>query len=147
MSSYYNNITTSFDLSTSNCRTAKNSTSMSSDSDSDSFADFSSFESGDDTLELPSFGCIFQTNDMLIKYAQEWGIEAGYPLIILRSTRDKTGKKDRVYLRCDRGGKPKPNQEVTRLIDCKFQLAGHRKDEGWILSVDQSKGKFIILLY
>ena len=134
---YYYNIAT-FDLSTSNCRTAKNSTSMSSDSDpnsfadfsssdsdSDSFADFSSSEGGDDTLELPSFGHVFQTDDMLVKYAQDWGIEASYPLIILRSTRDKAGEKDRVYLRCDRGGKPKPGQEVTRLIDCKFQLAGH----------------------
>jgi hypothetical protein len=73
---------------------------MSSDSDSNSFADFDS--SGDDTLELPSFGRIFQTDDELVKYTQDWGIEAGYPLIILRSTRDrKTGEKDRVYLRCD----------------------------------------------
>jgi len=121
---------------------------MSSDSDSNSFADFNSSNSGDDTSELPSFGHIFQTEDEIVKYAQNWGIEAGYPLIILRSTRDRnTGQKDRIYLRCDRGGKPKPGQEVTRLIDCKFQLAGHRKDEGWILSVDQSKGKFIVLLY
>jgi hypothetical protein len=120
---------------------------MSSNSDSDSFADFNGFESDNDPLKLPSFGRIFRTDDELVKYAQDWGIEAGYPLIILRSTRDKTGKKDRVYLRCDRGGKPKSGQEVTRLIDCKFQLAGHRKDEGWILSVDQSKGKFTILLY
>jgi len=123
---------------------------MSSNSDSDSFADFNSSESGNDTPELPSFGRIFQTDDELIKYAQEWGIEAGYPLVILRSTRDrKTGEKDRVYLRCDRGSKPKPGYETTRLIDCKFQLAGHRKDNSWILSVDQSKGKLLytILLY
>ena len=117
---------------------------MSSSSDSDSFADFSSLEGSNDTSELPSFGYIFQTDDKLVKYTQDQGIEAGYPFIILCSTRDKTGKKDRVYLRCDRGGKPKPGQEVTRLIDCKFQLAGHRKDEGWILLVDRSKGKFII---
>ena len=98
---------------------------MSSSSDSDSFADISSLEDSNDTSELPSFGYIFQTDDKLVKYAQDQGIEAGYPLIILYSTRDKTGKKDRVYLRCDRGSKPKPSQEVTRLIDCKFQLAGH----------------------
>jgi hypothetical protein len=124
---------------------------MSSSSNSNLFVNFNSSNDNtlecNDALELPSFGRIFQTEDELVKYAQDWGIEASYPLIILRSTRDKTGKKDRVYLRCDRGGKPKSGQEVTRLIDCKFQLAGHRKDEGWILSVDQSKGKFIILLY
>jgi hypothetical protein len=72
---------------------------MSSNSDSDSFANFNSSESGDDALELPSFGYIFQTDDELVKYAQDWGIEAGYPLIILRSTRDKkTNEKNRVYL-------------------------------------------------
>jgi hypothetical protein len=71
---------------------------MSSNSDSNSFADFNGFESDDDTPELPSFGRIFQTDDELVKYVQDWGIEAGYPLIILRSTRDKMGKKDRVYL-------------------------------------------------
>ena len=75
---------------------------MSSNSDSDSFADFSSSESSDDTLKLPSFGRIFQTDDELVKYAQDWGIEAGYPLVILRSTRDRnTSQKDRVYLQCD----------------------------------------------
>jgi hypothetical protein len=111
--------------------------SMSSNSDSDSFADFNNSKSGDDTSELSSFGHIFQTEDELIKYTQDWGIEAGYPLVILRSTRDRnTGQKDQVYLQCDQGGKPKPSYEATRLIDCKFQLAGHQKDEGWILSVD-----------
>ena len=93
---------------------------MSSDSDSDSFADFSGSESDNDASDLPSFGCIFQTDNELVKYAQDWGIEAGYPLIILRSTRDKTGKNNRVYLRCDRGSKPKSGQEVTRLINYKF---------------------------
>ena len=125
---------------------------MSSNSDSNSFANFDSSDDDtserNDASELPSFGRIFQTDDELVKYAQDWGIEAGYPLIILRSTRDrKTGEKDRVYLRCDRGGKPKPGHEVTRLIDCKFQLAGHRRDEGWILSVDESKCKYKLSYY
>jgi hypothetical protein len=72
---------------------------MSSNNDSDSFADFNSSESGDDTSELPSFGRIFRTEDELVKYAQDWGIKASYPLVILRSTRDRnTGQKDRVYL-------------------------------------------------
>ena len=62
------NIATS-DLSTSNCRIA--STTMSSDTDSDSFADFNSSDSGNDTSELPSFGRIFRTEDELVKYAQD----------------------------------------------------------------------------
>jgi hypothetical protein len=45
--------------------------SMSSDSDSDSFADFNSSDSGNDTSELPSFGRIFRTEDELVKYAQD----------------------------------------------------------------------------
>ena len=94
--------------------------------DSNSFADFDSFKSDDNIEDLPSFGCIFKTEDELVQYAQDWGVEAGYPLVKLQSTRDrKTGEKDRVYLQCDRGGKLKPGQEVTRLIGCQFQLAGH----------------------
>jgi hypothetical protein len=42
---------------------------MSSNSNSNSFANFNGFESDDDTLELPSFGRIFQTDDELVKYA------------------------------------------------------------------------------
>jgi len=42
-----------------------------SDLFSDSFADFDSFESGNDTSELPSFGRIFQTDNKLVKYAQD----------------------------------------------------------------------------
>ena len=44
---------------------------MSSISDSNSFANFNGFESDDDTSELPSFGHIFQTDDKLVKYAQD----------------------------------------------------------------------------
>jgi hypothetical protein len=113
---------------------------MSSTCSSDPFGDFDSSES-DDTPQLPSFGYVFQTSEDLVEYAQGWGIEARYALIIARSTRNRAGKKSRVYLRCDRGSLPKVGQETTRLIDCKFQLAGHLRDKGWILSVDQSKGK------
>jgi hypothetical protein len=45
--------------------------SMSSDSDSDSFANFNSSDSGNDTSELPSFGRIFWTEGELVKYAQD----------------------------------------------------------------------------
>ena len=121
---------------------------MSLNYSSDSFGDFDSSESdheSDHTPELPSFAHIFQTLDDLIKYVQGWGIETGYALVILRSTCDDSGEKNRVYLRCDRGSLPKAGQETTRLIDCKFQLAGHRRDKGWLLSVDQSKGILYIV--
>jgi hypothetical protein len=113
---------------------------MSSSCSSDAFGDFDN-SSDEDTLDLPSFSHIFQTDVDLIEYAQGWAIEAGYALIIARSTCNDKGEKTRVYLRCDRGGKSKAGQESTRLINCKFQLAGHQRDQGWILSVDQSKGK------
>lgn len=112
---------------------------MSLDYSSNAFGDFDNSEN-DDTPKLPSFAHIFHTSNDLIEYAQGWGIEVGYSLVIRRSTHDDSGEKNRVYLRCDRGTLPKAGQETTRLIDCKFQLAGHRRDEGWLLSVDQSKG-------
>ena len=113
---------------------------MPSECDSEHFADFGSSGS-DDTLELPSFAHIFQTDADLVEYAQGQAIRARYVLIIARPTRDDTSKKTRVYLQCNRGSLPKAEQESTRLIDCKFQLAGHRRDQGQILLVDQSKGK------
>jgi hypothetical protein len=115
---------------------------MSLDYSSDAFSDFDSSKN-DDTPELPSFAHIFHTSDDLIEYTQGWGIEAGYSLVIQKSTRNDSREKNRVYLRCDRGTLPKAGQETTRLIDCKFQLAGHRRDEGWLLSVDYSKGKLL----
>jgi hypothetical protein len=113
---------------------------MSSNCSSDAFGDFDNSDD-EDTLDLPSFSHIFQTDVDLVEYAQGWAIEAGYALIIARSACNDEGEKTRVYLRCDRGGKSKAGQESTRLIDCKFQLAGHQRNQGWILSVDQSKGK------
>ena len=115
---------------------------MSSTCSSDPFGDFDGSGS-DDTPDLPAFGHIFQTDADLVEYAQGWAIEARYALVIARSTRDDSGEKNRVYLRCDRGSKPKAEQETTRLIDCKFQLAGHRREEGWFLLVDKSKGKLL----
>jgi hypothetical protein len=115
---------------------------MSSNDGSDAFGDFGNSEDND-TLELPSFAHLFPTFNDLIEYSQSWAIGAGYSLVIRRSTCDDSGEKNRVYLRCDRGTLPKAGQETTRLIDCKFQLAGHRRDEGWLLSVDRSKGILI----
>jgi hypothetical protein len=67
----------------------------------------------------------------------------GYALVIARTTKNKD-EITRVYLRCDRGGRPKAGQENTRLIGCKFQLAGHLREGGWMLSCDQTKGKIYI---
>jgi hypothetical protein len=70
---------------------------MSSDCSTDPFGDSDSSEN-DDTPELPSFGHVFQTSDDLVEYVQGWGVEAGYALIIARSTRNNVGEKSRVYL-------------------------------------------------
>jgi hypothetical protein len=86
---------------------------MSSSCSSDAFGDFDNSDDDDDTLDLPSFSYIFQTDVDLIEYAQGWAIEAGYALIIARSTCNDEGEKTRAYLRCDRGGKPKAGQEST----------------------------------
>jgi hypothetical protein len=66
----------------------------------------------------------------------------GYTLVLARSTK-KDGKLTRVYLRCVRGGKPKAKQEKTRLIECPYQLVGHLRQDGWILSCDSNKGLYI----
>jgi hypothetical protein len=70
---------------------------MLSNSSSDPFGNFDSSDD-DDTLELPSFSYIFQTDANLVEYAQGWAIKAGYALIIARSTRNNASEKTRVYL-------------------------------------------------
>jgi hypothetical protein len=66
---------------------------MSSTCSSNPFGDFNS-SSSDDTLDLPAFGYIFQTDADLVEYAQGWAIEAGYALIIARSTRNDSSEKN-----------------------------------------------------
>ena len=73
---------------------------MSLDYSSDAFGDFDNSEN-DDTPKLPSFAHIFHTSNDLIEYAQGWGIEVGYSLVIRRSTHDDSREKNQVYLRCD----------------------------------------------
>jgi hypothetical protein len=79
---------------------------MPSSCSSDTFSDFDNSDD-EDTLDLPSFSHIFQTDVDLIEYAQGWAIEARYALTIARSTCNDEGGKTRVYLWCDRGGKSK----------------------------------------
>ena len=66
---------------------------MSSTYSSDPFGDFDSSGSNN-TLDLPAFGHIFQTDADLVEYAQGQAIEAGYALIIARSTCDDSSKKN-----------------------------------------------------
>ena len=73
---------------------------------------------------IPSLGHIFPTSKELVAFAKEWAQSIGYALVIARST-TKDDELTRVYLRCDRGGKPKARQESSCLIDCKYQLASH----------------------
>jgi hypothetical protein len=68
---------------------------------------------------IPPLGCIFSTHEDLLTYAKEWTLPYGYTLVLARSTK-KDGRLTRVYLRCDRGGKPKAGQEKTRLIECPY---------------------------
>jgi hypothetical protein len=92
---------------------------------------------------IPSLGHVFLTSNDMVTYTKEWALSIGYALVIARST-TKDDELTRIYLRCDRGGKPKAGQESSRLIDCKYQLAGHKRSNGWILSCDQSKGNYTI---
>ena len=69
---------------------------MSSSCSSNAFSDFDNSDD-EDTLNLQLFSYIFQTDVDLIEYAQGWAIEAGYALIIARSTYNDEGEKTKVY--------------------------------------------------
>jgi hypothetical protein len=113
---------------------------QSQSSKSDLFGDWDSTDDDHHIENIPSLGHIFSTHEEMITYTKEWALTVGYALIIARTTK-RDNELTRVYLRCDRGGKPKAGQEKTRLIDCQYQLAGHLRIDGWVLSCDQSKGK------
>jgi hypothetical protein len=113
---------------------------------SDPFGGWSDSEDNKTTRNIPSLGHIFSTSEELIAFAKDWAESVGYALVTARTTK-KNDKLTRVYLRCDRGSKPKARQESTRLIDCKFQLAGHLRADGWTLSCNESKGKVYLYLY
>ena len=113
---------------------------------SDPFDGWSDSENDEATRNIPSLGHIFSDSEELIAFAKDWAKSVGYALVTGRTTK-KNDKLTRIYLRCDRGGKPKARQESTRLIDCKFQLAGHLRADGWILSCNESKGKVYLYLY
>ena len=66
-----------------------------------------------DTPYIPSLGHVFPTSDEIVTYAKEWALSMGYALVIARST-TKDDELTRIYLRCDRGGKPKARQESSR---------------------------------
>jgi hypothetical protein len=53
----------------------------------------------------------------------------GYALVIAKST-TKDNELTRIYLQYDQGRKPKARQESSRLIDCKYQLAGYKRLSG-----------------
>lgn len=118
-----------------------------SDNDSnDSNNSDGSLEIGDEDgapPAVPPLGRIFATHEEMVLYAKEWTLSYGYTLVTGRTTKGKDDELNRIYLRCDRGGKPKAGQKQTRLVDCQYQLAGHLRSNGWVLSCDKSKGNFI----
>jgi hypothetical protein len=119
---------------------SSSSPSLSHESGSDPFGGWSDSEA-DETLEdIPSLGHVFPDSQGLVDFAKDWAESVGYALVIARTTKNNKDEVTRVYLRCDRGGRPKAGQENTRLVDCKFQLAGHLREGGWMLSCDKSKG-------
>ena len=96
-------------------------------------------------MEPPEDGLCYPTLDGLIKQIQEHAAPQGYAVVQGRSKRNKKDEKRKVWLRCDRGGRPEKNtkshgKRVTgsRLIDCPFKLTASLSPvyDGWIMKVE-----------
>ncbi len=78
-------------------------------------------------LAPPPVGELCVSDEKLIAAANTWAGARGYALIVSRSNKNKRGIKDKIWLRCDRGGKPggtagqKRLHAGSRLIECPFK--------------------------
>ncbi len=78
-------------------------------------------------LALPPVGELYVSDEKLIAAVNTWAGTHDYALIVSRSNKNKRGIKDRIWLRCDRGGKPggtdgqKRLHARSRLIECPFK--------------------------
>ena len=64
---------------------------------------------------------------LLLSLAQEHALKEGYAVITKRSTKDKKGEKNKIWLRCTRGGKiretagKKGKHGTSRFNKCPFK--------------------------
>lgn len=81
--------------------------------------------------------------DLLLSLVQDHAKDEGYAVVTKRSQRDKRGEKDKIWLRCSRGGKiremtgQKRKHETSRHNDCPFEciMKLDKKENTWRLRI------------
>jgi hypothetical protein len=98
-------------------------------------------------LRSSPIDAVYLSLEELILAVNHHAESEGYAVVKQRSKKSpKTDQVVKVYLRCDRGGKPddksheqKRKHSATRLVDCPFScFALDKADVGWILVVRDS---------
>ncbi len=97
-------------------------------------------------LAPPPMGELYVSHEELIVAANTWAEAHGYALNIKRSNINKRRIKDKIWLKCDRGGKCTSSVEQkrlhvdSRLIECLFKaIAKWSLDEvDWLLRIEDS---------
>jgi hypothetical protein len=83
-------------------------------------------------LAPPPVGEIYVSHEELIVAANTWAGAHGYALNIKRSSKNKRGIEDKLWLKCDRGGKSTSPVEQkrlhagSRLIEFKLEFIARR---------------------
>jgi hypothetical protein len=90
---------------------SQSSSSLSHKSGSDPFGGWSDSEVDETPKDIPSLGHIFPDSQGLVDFAKDWAESIRYALVIARTTKNNKDEITRIYLRCDRGGRPKAGQE------------------------------------
>ncbi|XP_076955820.1 uncharacterized protein LOC143630786 [Bidens hawaiensis] len=85
---------------------------------------------------------VFMCFDELKQWAYNTRLNNGYVIVTQRSKTNVAGDKNKVFLRCDRGGVYKGKATVrhvggTKKINCPFKLIAkyHKEEDGWKLKV------------
>ncbi len=95
-------------------------------------------------LAPPPVGELYVSDEKLIVATNTWAEAHGYALVVSRSKKNKRGIKDKIWLRCDRGGKPggtggqKRLHAGSRLNECLFKAIGKWSlvEAGWMLRIE-----------
>jgi len=95
-------------------------------------------------LAPPPVGELYVSHEELIVAANTWAGAHGYALNIKRSNINKRGIKDKIWLKCDRGGKctspvgQKRLHAGSRLIECPFKAIAKWSHDGagWLLRIE-----------
>ncbi|XP_076892022.1 uncharacterized protein LOC143543633 [Bidens hawaiensis] len=84
---------------------------------------------------------VFMCFDELKQWAYNTGLNNSYVIVTQRSKTNVAGNKNKVFLRCDRGGVCKGKTDVrlagTKKINYTFQFIAkyHKEEDGWKLKV------------